>query len=176
MDDASHETRAVAKKKKALEYMKKSFPTNVNTALFQSTVALIVKRSRIDKGDKSMQSMDETLHDIFLEVSSSSSTSGTNSVHSPRAKNEKRFQLKNLRRDSFYCSAAMTTHSTCNATKASKRVSFAKVEIRQYETALEGEKHISQAGAQGQVTWSRSDYDSKGTNEPESRIEHVEKE
>ena len=132
---------------------------------------------RIDKGDKSMQSIDETLHDIFLEVSSSSSTLGTNSVQTPpRAKNEKRFQMKNLRMDSFDCSAAMTTHSTCNATKASKRVSFAKVEIRQYETALEGEKHISQAGAQGQVTLSRSEYESKGTNEPESRIEHVEKE
>lgn len=154
-------------------------------ALFHSTVALMSNEveymhGRIDKGDKSMQSMDETLHDIFLEVSSSSSTlgTGTNSVHTPRAKNEKRFQMKNLRRDSFDCSAAMTTHSTCNATKASKRVSFAKVEIRQYETALEGEKHIhiSQAGAQGPVTWSRSDYESKGTNEPETRIEHVEKE
>ena len=47
--------------------------------------------------------------------------------------------------------AAMTTRSTCNATKASKRVSFAKVEMHQYETALEGEKHISQTEAQGPV-------------------------
>lgn len=131
---------------------------------------------RIDNGDKSMQSMDETLHDIFLEVSSSSSTLGTNSVHTSRAKNEKLFQMKNLRKDSFDCSAAMATHSTCDATKTSKRVSFAKVEMHQYETALEGEKHISQTEAQGPVTWSRSDYESKDTNESEPRIEHVEKE
>jgi hypothetical protein len=132
---------------------------------------------RIDKSDKSTQSMDETLHDIFLEVSSSSSTSsGTNSVHTPRAKNEKNFQMENLRRDSFDYSAAMTAHSTRNATKASKRVSFAKVESPQCGTALEGEKHISQTGAQRPLIWSRSDYESKGTNEPESRIEHVEKE